>query len=202
MRTWTALIMILSFPLWAQQTAKLGMPQFSGDACRAGSVSATLSEDAQLLSLLFDNYAVEAGGNAGKKQDKKSCTVEIPIEVPQGYSVAVFKIDYRGFNSLPAGAESQFTVDHHFGGRLGPREVTSFRGPLESDFITRSQMQSNELAWSACGKSHSLRAKSTLKVQTNAAREETLSVIDSADAQAGLTYHLQWRRCSVRSRGT
>ena len=80
----------------------LGTPGYGGNGCPDQSVSATLSPDSKALSLLFDAYQVNAGGSSGHSFDRKSCNVAIPVHVPQGLSVSVLAIDYRGFNHLPA----------------------------------------------------------------------------------------------------
>ena len=59
----------------------LGEPGYGGNGCPAGSVSATLSPDAKSLSMLFDSYIVEAGGETGRSFDRKSCTIAIPVSV-------------------------------------------------------------------------------------------------------------------------
>ena len=84
-----------------QDSVELGEPAYGGTGCPSGTASVTLSPDASSLSLLFDTYTVEAGGNTGKRVDRKGCNIAIPVHVPQGYSVSVFQVDYRGFNSLP-----------------------------------------------------------------------------------------------------
>ena len=83
----------------------LGEPGYGGTGCPAGTVDVTLSPDAKSLSLLFDEYQVSVGGSSGKSFDRKSCNIAIPVHVPQGLSVSILKIDFRGFNHLP-----QFTA--------------------------------------------------------------------------------------------
>src|SRR3954467_15421199 len=82
----------------------LGGPGYGGTGCPSGSVSTTLSPDAKSLSLLFDSYQTEAGGDTGKTFDRKSCNIAIPVHVPQGLSISVLAVDYRGYNNLPLGA--------------------------------------------------------------------------------------------------
>lgn len=52
--------------------------------------------------------------------ERKTCNIAVPVHVPQGYSVSIFQIDYRGFNSLPYGAYSRFNVEYFFAGTQGP----------------------------------------------------------------------------------
>src|SRR5687767_10276412 len=69
---------------WANGMA-VGHPQYSGTGCPAGSASSTLSSDRKTLSLLFDNYIVEAGAPSQLKVNVKNCRIQIPFTVPPGY---------------------------------------------------------------------------------------------------------------------
>src|SRR3954467_5616314 len=74
---------------------RLGQPAYGGTGCPGGSASVALSPDQQAISILFDQYVAQAGGSVAF--DRKNCNIAIPIHVPQGFSVSVLAIDYRGF---------------------------------------------------------------------------------------------------------
>ncbi|MDP3669718.1 MAG: DUF4360 domain-containing protein [Telluria sp.] len=183
-------------PAFAVDDISLGTPGYGGTGCPAGSVSATLSPDAKSLSLLFDKYQIAVGGSTGKSFDRKSCNIAIPVHVPQGMSVAVMKIDYRGFNRLPTQASSQFNVEYFFAGTRGPAFQRSFRGVLDEDYLINNELVAESMVWSGCGADVNLRTNSSMKVQT-AANKEAMSSIDSQDVNAGIIYQLQWRKCGV-----
>ncbi len=172
----------------------LGEPQYGGTGCPAGSASVALSPDQTAVSILFDQYVVEAGGR--KTIDRKNCNIAIPVRVPQGYSVSVFAIDYRGFTALPAGARAQLGVEYFLAGNgRGVRTSKTFYGPNTSDYLKSDTLGMQAVVWSACGADTILRANTSMMAQTNSRREQALATVDSADVQAGLIYHLQWRRC-------
>jgi hypothetical protein len=80
--------LVLSAPAFAtHDDISLGEPGYGGTGCPDGTVSVTLSPDQKSLSLLFDQYQVEVGGDTGKSFDRKSCNIAIPVHVPQGLSV-------------------------------------------------------------------------------------------------------------------
>jgi hypothetical protein len=172
----------------------LGQPGYGGTGCPAGTVSATLSSDAKSLSLLFDTYAVTVGGSTGRVTQRKSCNLAIPVRVPEGYSVSVLKIDYRGYNHLPAGASSQFNVEYFFAGGQGPRFSRTFNGVLDGDYFLTNTLVATAMVWSPCGADVNLRVNSSIKVSTRQNRE-AMATVDSADVRAAIVYHLQWRRC-------
>ncbi len=172
----------------------LGEPQYGGTGCPAGSASVALSPDQTAVSILFDQYVAEAGGS--RTIDRKNCNIAIPVKVPQGYSVSVFSIDYRGFTGLPSGARAQLGVEYFLAGSgRGIRTSKSFYGPTASDYLKSDTLGMQAVVWSACGADTILRANTSMMVQTNSRREQALATVDSADVQAGLIYHLQWRRC-------
>lgn len=172
----------------------LGVPGFGGSGCPAGSVSATLSPDQKALSLLFDEYQVAAGGTTGKSFDRKSCNVAIPVHVPNGLSVSVLAVDYRGFNHLPSGGASQFNVEYFFAGGQGPAFRKSFYGPLDSDYTISNQIVAQSMVWSGCGDDVNLRTNSSMRVRTSN-NAEAMATVDSEDVNAAIVYHLQWRTC-------
>lgn len=173
---------------------RLGEPGYGGTGCPDGSVSTTLSPDAKSLSLIFDGYEVSAGGSTGRSFDRKSCNVAIPVHVPQGMSVSVLSVDYRGFNHLPAGASSQFNVEYFFAGGRGPSFRRSFFGALDADYTINNPLTVSAMVWSACGADVNLRTNSSMRIQTVANRE-AMATVDSEDVNAAVVYHLQWRAC-------
>lgn len=175
-------------------TIALGMPGYGGTGCPDGSVSATLSPDQKSLSLIFDQYEVSAGGSTGRSFDRKSCNVAIPVHVPQGMSVSVLSVDYRGFNHLARGASSQFNVEYFFAGGRGPAFRRSFYGPLDADYTIHNPLSISAMVWSACGADVNLRTNSSMRVST-VGNAEALSTVDTEDVNAAIVYHLQWRAC-------
>ncbi|OJF93969.1 hypothetical protein AX760_20810 [Pararhizobium antarcticum] len=172
----------------------LGIPGYGGSGCPSNSVSATLSPDAKALSLLFDEYIVQAGGETGKSFDRKTCNVAIPVHVPQGRSVSVLAVDYRGFNQLPRGARSQFNVEYFFAGARGPTFIQSFTGPKEKDYLISNKLVADALVWSPCGTDVNLRTNSSIRVNTTRG-QEAMATVDTQDVKAAIVYRLQWRTC-------
>lgn len=178
----------------AQSNITLGDPGYGGTGCPGGSVSATLSPDATSLSLLFDEYIVEAGGDTGKRFDRKSCNIAIPVHVPQGLSIAVLAIDYRGYNNVPQGASTDFNVEYFFAGARGPTFRKTFRGPLDDDYLIQNKLTAQSVVWSACGADVNLRTNSSIRVSTVQNRQ-AMATVDSQDVSAAIIYQLQWKRC-------
>lgn len=173
----------------------LGQPAYGGNGCPQGTASAVLSPDRKTLSVLFDNYQATAGRGTGRTLDRKSCNLAVPVHVPQGLSVSLFQMDYRGFNDLPRGGSSRFSVEYFFAGQRGPSTAKDFYGSLNDEYLITNQVAATALVWSPCGADTNLRINSSMQVRTNSANEQAMATVDSADIRSGIVYHVQWRRC-------
>jgi hypothetical protein len=174
---------------------RLGTPGYGGTGCPAGSAAVTLSPGEDAISILFDRYTVEAGYTTGRSIDRKSCNIAVPVYVPQGYSVAIFSIDYRGYIGLPANASASLEAEYFWAGVRGPRFVRTGSGPYNGDYTVSDNVTATSLVWSPCGQSINLRVNTSLSAQTNSRMEQTMATVDSADISSGLIYHIQWRQC-------
>jgi hypothetical protein len=192
---------LLALVISAFQTAKaaddiqIGMPAYGGNGCPAGTASVTLSSDAKSLSLIFDQFIVEAGG-AFRTLERKSCNVAIPVHIPQGFSVSVVNVDYRGYVSLPAQASARMTAEYFLAGSAGPRFDKQFIGRTDTDYLFTNRLDINAQVWSACGADTILRVNAAMLVKTNRFNDQATATVDSADIKAGILYQLQWKRCN------
>ena len=188
------LVLTLSLTTYADGPT-LGEPVYNGSGCPLGTASAALSPDFTALTILFDNYAASAGGASRKVMDRKTCSIAVPVNVPQGKSVTLFTIDYRGFNSIPRGAYVTFTADYFFAGGIGPQLEKRWDGREENSYILRTELPIEAIVWSECGQEVILRANTSVMARTNRSYDEVYTAVDTADIAAGLIYHLQWKDC-------
>lgn len=189
-------LMLFSQAGFAEKGIRLGSPQYGGTGCPAGSASVSLSPEEDALSILFDGFSASAGNVSGKRVDRKSCNLSIPVSIPQGYSVSVIQVDYRGFNLIPAyGAYTRLNTEYFWAGIRGPMFSKLFTGPQNRDFTTTNGIIAESLVWTPCGASVNLRVNTSIMAQSNSRMDQTDIMVDSADITSGLIYHLQWRRC-------
>lgn len=176
----------------------LGEAGYGGSGCPAGSASVTLSPDKKSLSLIFDEFSAVAGYDNGKSFDRKSCNVAIPVHVPNGYSVSIMKVDYRGYVYLPSSKyRARFAAEYFFAGQRGPRYVKTWRGSFDEDYMLSNTLGLTANIWSACGADVNLRVNTSMRVNAPSnANDVAEATVDSADFSAGLVYNLKWRRCN------
>ena len=180
---------------------QLGTPSYMGTGCPLGTVSATLSPDAQSLSLMFGSFQAIAGGSSGLTVDRKACNIAIPVHVPQGFTVSVMKIDYRGYERLPMNASGTFDVEYFFAGQSGPAFHKAFVGAEDGNFALNNQLVASSTVWSACGADVNLRTNTSIAVQTNQMNEQAQLTLDSADITSGVIYQLAWKSCGANNGG-
>lgn len=181
----------------AEAQVSLGQPAYGGTGCPAGSASATLTPDGSVLSVLFDQFTVEAGNTTGRRIDRKNCSLRIPVNVGQGYQVALLAFDYRGFAAIPFGAQAVFDASYSYIGQPMPvRFSKTFGGGTNQNYSVQNDLISTTMTWSPCGRQVMLEASASMRVMSNSSMQQTIASIDSVDVTAGLLYKVQWRRCN------
>lgn len=188
-----ASLLVLSLGALADDIS-LGYPAYGGNGCPNGSASATLSPDGKSLSVIFDQFITEAGRNLGKTMDRKSCNIAIPVHVPNGFSISILAVDYRGFVSLPQGATAKLQAEYFFAGMAGPRFAQDFYGRQDRDYTFTNQLGVQAMVWSPCGADVNLRVNASMMVRNNSF-EDAMATVDTADVSAGIIYQVQMRRC-------
>lgn len=195
-------LLVLSAILMASASAEasrisLGEPAYGGNGCPAGSASITVTGDGQTMSVLFDQFAAEAGNTTGRRVDRKSCNLRVPVRVPNGYSVALIGVDYRGFNAIPGqGAYNDFRAEYFYAGSRGPVFQKRFVGPQADSFHITNNLIATNLIWSACSKEVIFSINASATSMSNAQMQQTMMIVDSIDISAGILYHFQLRRCN------
>ncbi|MCB0364720.1 MAG: DUF4360 domain-containing protein [Bdellovibrionaceae bacterium] len=182
---------------------KMGRPSHGGSGCTSGTVAAVLSPDQKTLSMLFDNYIVEAGDSFGNRRGLKSCQISVPFKVPSGYQVSVVKLDYRGFHSIPVNGFAHYDATYYMSdaqtGQISRRRIRrklNVRGPEDGDFVINSQVRGRQM-WSNCGRDFNLHINTNITAMSNNSGDDTMAILDSIDARAEQTvdYHLVWKPC-------
>lgn len=178
---------------------QMGQPQFRGDGCDDNSARGTLSPDKTTLSIIFDQYTAEAGDSVTK--GSKYCNIRIPFDVPDGFRVALIKIDYRGFSSAPENGKNKLLTTYQF---FDKRTRVPVHTPVKrkkwfdsqsSDFTLYSMLTDHPF-WTECGQDFDLYVGTRLVAFTNDRLELsqiTLDTVDTTQVQVG--YHLLWRKC-------
>lgn len=165
--------------------------------CGGGSYSVVNSPDGTSVSVLFDNFTA-SGAQAVAGAARTTCAVRIPLNLPAGYSLGVFRMDYRGFAHLDAGQSAQLSVDYGVGrqgrGRNFRRGV---QGAYDADFAFSENIGAGLMKRAGCGEDAALNLAATLDLRPNGGSQEAVVTLDSLDgtARRGVVFHVDLKKC-------
>ncbi|HHL19575.1 MAG TPA: DUF4360 domain-containing protein [Thiothrix sp.] len=166
----------------------LGTSSYSGSACPKKSVSISINDTKDMISVTFKNYIAQSSGKS-KKSLRKKCNILIPIQVKKGWSVSLIDTNYTGKLTLPTGAEASFTNVYSFAGQRGSRFHTNFKGPNDQPYNLHDPLSEFANVWSGCGSETHVRINSSLLLKPNTTASSTI------DARQGFVTKLRYRKC-------
>lgn len=165
--------------------------------CPAGTFSVVTAPDGGALSVLFDNFVVN-GTDANGGFARMTCAMEIPLGLPEGYSLGVYQVDYRGFAHLGEKQRAELRVDYGTGrGNRGRQFHRDVKGVYDGDFTFNERLRGGILKRVGCGEDAVLNFRATLTlVSKRGAREGTMA-LDSIDGApvGGLVFGLDLKKC-------
>lgn len=177
--------------------------RLTGTGCSNSSASATSTEDGKILSVLFDNYAVEIGNGSTNPQAitlKRDCRILIDIDVTPGYAYALESTEYRGYTALPANAYGMHRFTQIIPGQpiVSVREA-SLTGPINQNYSVLQRQKPGRYVYSQCNKPRqTLEIMSELMVAykpKTTGRDIAMINLDSVDTGVTSSFNLVWQKC-------
>jgi Domain of unknown function (DUF4360) len=156
-----------------------------GSGCPMGTAQAILSADKRTLSIIFDQYY-------GEDNEYASCNIAISLSVPEGFTVALIDIDYRGYASIPdlPGRKARFRTEYFFAGDMGPVRIANFGRGYDASFMILHDIVGT--VWAPCGDEVIARANTSIRTWGYG----SFLAIDTADVTTnGITFYLDWAEC-------
>ncbi len=163
----------------------------AGSGCPEGGYSVIQSPDGGSLSLLFDQFVLEANG-------VKTCSLAIPLNLPAATSLGIYRVDYRGYANLSRGQAAELSVDYALGTRENGRSFRRrVRGAHEGDYVFTENLGAGLMRRVGCGDQALLNVAINLTLQTGAQPNGAMASVDSADgtAKGGLLFKLNYQPC-------
>lgn len=159
------------------------------DGCPQGTYSVVNSPDGTALSILFDAFLVSAG------DEQKQCSLAVPLHLPEGYSLGVYRVDYRGYAHLARKETAELTVDYQLGPRNKGRKFRrTTKGEHDGEFLFTENIGAGLMKRVGCGDEAVL---SVLVKLALTGAGEAMATLDSADgvAKGGLIYYFDTKKC-------
>jgi len=172
-----------------QNTTYVGKVFYKGSACPKDSVKVSLTGSKSRLSVSFQAYSILSKGR-NVRGIRKSCTLAIPLYVPDGWSVSLVNARYRGSLLIPEGGQGRLVNTYSFSGKRGNSYKVNFDGPRNQQFHLKDSLSSLASVWSSCGKKTVLRIDSSMRIKLPNAGN-----ISATESTQSLETKLRFRRC-------
>lgn len=188
-------VFLFAAPALAQNTRIEGFT-YAGSGCPVGSAAGIISPDQKALTVIFDNFAAQAGPGYPLSANRAFCQLAVDLRFDPGWQVAVFDATYRGFADLEPGVRAAHETSYYFSGSpltSGPL-LWNMVGPFTSNFSRTDSFSTT--VWSECGAVRPLNIKTNLFV-TNRHAPSNMGLVtnDTTDLQVRLEFGLVYRRC-------
>lgn len=170
----------------------------NGSGCPIGTSAVAGSPDNTAFTVTYSQYLAQAGVGAAPTDFRKNCQLTVNVHVPQGFSYAISKVDYRGFADLAPGASAMQRANYYFQGSSANEFSThNISGPYSGYWQTTDFNDEANLVFSRCGEERLLNINTELRVNRGSSASNTTSFIamDSTDNSVDTIYHLAWKRC-------
>ncbi|GAA1809076.1 hypothetical protein GCM10009835_30230 [Planosporangium flavigriseum] len=118
----------------------------NGSGCPAGTAAVAVSPDNAAFTVTYSHYLAQVGVGAKPTDFRKNCQLNLAVHVPQGFTYAIAKADYRGFAHLENGATGLQRANYYF--QVSRRQRTStIPFPDRTTTTGRRQIQWMSLRW-------------------------------------------------------
>jgi hypothetical protein len=168
--------------------------------CPAGSYSIVTSPDGSSLTVLFDRFAVE-GNEANGGFARVSCSMDIPLNLPAGYSLGVYAVDFRGYARLEQKQRAELQVEYGTASRSKARRFNrDLRGTYDGDYVFSERLKGGFMKRMGCGSEAVLSFSASLTLVSRRGAPTGQMVLDSVDGRpgGGLVFGLDLRKCNGR----
>ncbi|GAA0554583.1 DUF4360 domain-containing protein [Paractinoplanes ferrugineus] len=170
----------------------------NGSGCPLGSAQVTPARDGKAFTVTYSQFTAQVGVGTKPGDFRKNCQLALDVRVPQGYTYAVSRTDYRGFASIQRGANASLTAFTYFQGdsRTGMTRY-NFNGPTDGNWQRSKAVGISALSFRPCGGQRYLNINNELRVSagSTANRAASLITMDSTDGNLDTTYHVAWKKC-------
>lgn len=174
----------------------------NGSGCPAGTTEIVVAPDNKAFTVTYSEYAAVIDPNdptVPATAFRKNCQLMLDVHVPQGFTYAIAKADYRGYVSLPRGATATQKASYYFQGDSSTVRLThEFRGPLDDNWQTTDETDVAAMVYAPCGAKRYFAINTELRVNkgtSNPRVTPSMIFMDSTDGSISTEYHFHWLRC-------
>ncbi|GHC74342.1 hypothetical protein GCM10010507_62200 [Streptomyces cinnamoneus] len=171
----------------------------NGSGCPAGTAAVAVASDNTAFTVSYSDYLAQVGLGAKPTDFRKNCQLGLNVHVPQGYTYAIARADYRGFAHLERGATGMERASYYFQGMSQTTSVSHrFAGPLSDNWQASDVTDAAALVYAPCGVQRILNVNTELRVSAGSSDPSTTNsfmAMDSTDGSVNTLYHFAWKEC-------
>lgn len=177
---------------------------YEGSGCQAGTVESQITSDHRIMSLLFKSFGLQVDGRLTGKQSI-NCNIQITVDVPPEYAVAVSSVNLGGLIVLPKGAGGSLENRHFMSGQESKAGINQtwfndedgwlIDGFYLSSGLNNEGLAEDELVFSECGENALIDIKTKLKRFSNDG--VMLGTVQVNSMANSLAIEYEWRECSM-----
>jgi hypothetical protein len=171
----------------------------NGSGCPKGTAAVAVAPDNTAFTVTYSDYLAQVGVGSKPTDFRKNCQLNLIVHVPQGFTYAIARADYRGFASLEKGANGTARANYYFQGspQTVPRSHT-FYGPYNDNWQASDVTDWGQLVWAPCGVKRNFNINTELRVNkgtSDTKRTTSFMTMDSTDASISTIYRFAWKTC-------
>ncbi len=171
----------------------------NGSGCAGDTAAISVAPDNTAFTISYSAYTAQVGLGAEPTDFRKNCQIALNIHVPQGFTYAIARTDYRGYAKLVAGATGYQQAGYYFQGySQTARARHNFTGPADGDWQTTDEVGIGSLSFLKCGDQRFLNINTELRVSggtSDTQHTTSLLTMDSTDTNLDTVYHVAWKQC-------
>ncbi|OJF13412.1 DUF4360 domain-containing protein [Couchioplanes caeruleus] len=168
----------------------------AGSGCRPGTADVAVSPDNKAFTAIYSEYLAQAGPGVPSTEGRKNCQLNVLVHVPQGFTFAIAKVDYRGYGSLLHGSTASQRANYYFQGMSQSAYSNHpISAPLDDNWMASDEVAVAAMVWHPCGEMRNLNINTELRVARGTSSGTSFLTMDSTDGSIETTYHFAWKRC-------
>jgi hypothetical protein len=174
----------------------LDVQTVNGSGCPAGTAAVAMLPDNSGFRIVYTEFRAADGGSAGPTDLRKNCQVNLLVHIPQGFTFAVARADYRGRAHLSAGATALERSNYYFQGSSDNNYADHpFAGPLDGTWRAADITAAAELVYAPCGAVRGLNINTELRVDAGTSTATNYLSMQSSDGEVYTLVQFQWKQC-------
>ncbi|MCW5712993.1 MAG: DUF4360 domain-containing protein [Bauldia sp.] len=157
----------------AANAQTFGEPTLGGTACRAGT-AASITGGVLNPTIVIDGFVAET--TPAGMMARATCTIAVPVDVPEGRSIAVVGAGYRLDASIAGGTTAAVSLEAFLAGQQAPPLTRVIDGPRSGAFVGAAVVSAADRQWSACGADVIVRMNASVLLTAERAAPSTVTV--------------------------